>query len=406
MKKTMTTLILLLFLGIAFPNTAFADDEKDKEDKSCYEFTPIKMLKTTSVKDQYKSGTCWSFSALSFVETELLRLGKPEYDLSEMFVVRTSYTDKAKQYVRWHGNRTFAPGGNFHDIMLSWKNYGLVPEEAYPGLEYGEEKHKHGELDALLNSYVNTVIKNRNKTLSPVWIEGYNGILDAYLGDYPDSFTFKGKTYSPKTFASSLGINPDDYIELTSYNHHPYYEQFVLELPDNWANCLVYNVPLDDLIDIIDNAVENGYSVAWGGDVSSKGFNFKKHGIGVVLKDEFEDSEGSEMSKWDDVPYRSRMDSLYNFTEIREEKEITPEIRQKAFDSWDVTDDHGMHIVGTAKDQEGNLYYYTKNSWNDDSNLYDGYLYMSVPYVKLNTTAIMIHKDALPAGIKSKLGVK
>ncbi len=407
MKKYLTLFAAMLLVALILPSNLDAKKKKkDKEEKEdVYQFTMTKELKTTSVKDQYHSGTCWSFSTLSFVETELIRMGKPELDLSEMFIVRTSYTEKAKQYVRWHGNQTFAGGGNFHDIMHAWKDYGIVPEEIYTGLEYGEEKHKHGELDALLSSYIKTVIKNKNSKLSPVWIDGFNGILDAYLGEYPENFTYQGKSYTPKSYANSLGLNPDDYIEISSYQHHPFYKPFILELPDNWTRDQVYNLPLDDMMRVIDNAIETGYSVAWGGDVSSKGFQYKKHGIGVVLKDDFENMEGSEMSKWDDVPYRSRMDSLYNFKEIKEEKNITPEIRQKAFDNWDVTDDHGMHITGTATDQKGNKYYYTKNSWNDDSNKFKGYLYMSVPFVKLNTTAIMVHKDAIPADIKSKLGL-
>lgn len=406
MKKYYPIIIALICALLVIPSSLDAKKKKkDKKNEDVYQFTMVKELKTTPVKDQYHSGTCWSFSALSFLETELLRVEGPELDLSEMFVVRTNYTAKVQEYVRWHGKLNFAGGGNFHDVVATWKNHGLVPEETYPGIQYGEEKHKHGELDALLAGYANTVIKNKNKKLSTVWLEGFNGILDAYLGDYPEKFSYNGKAYTPKTFAKSIGLDPDDYVEITSYTHHPFYETFVLELPDNWMRSEIYNVPLDEFIQIIDSAVYNGYSVAWGGDVSNKGFQYKKHGIAVTLKDDFENMEGSEMSKWDDVPYRSRMDSLYKFEEIREEKVITQEIRQKGFDNWDVGDDHGVHVVGIAKDQNGNQYYYTKNSWNDDSNKFKGFYYMSVPYTRLNCNTIMVHRDAVPFHIRAKLKI-
>jgi bleomycin hydrolase len=398
--------LLILVLLIALATTVYAKKDKKEEPKpDVYQFTMIKQLPTTPVKDQYKSGTCWSFSGVSFIETELLRLGKPEMDLSEMFIVRTNYAEKAKKYVRYHGKTNFGGGGNFHDNLNTMRNYGLIPNEAYQGLDYGEKKHTHGELDNVLESYLNAILRNANGKLSTKWLDGYNGILDAYLGPIPQKFDYKGKSYTPRSFADELGINPDEYVEITSFTHHPMYKPFVLELPDNWTFEISYNVPLDDMIRVIDNAIDNGYSVAWGGDVSSKGFSHKKQGLAVILQEEYEDMKGSEISKWDEIPERERQDSLYNFTEIRPEKNITSEYRQLSFDNWDVTDDHGMHIVGVAQDQKGNRYYYTKNSWNDDSNKFKGYLYMSVPFVKWATTSIMVHKNAIPADIKAKLGL-
>jgi bleomycin hydrolase len=398
MKKLVYLLLILGTLNLALVRA------EEKKDTSVYKFIMIKSLPVNSVKDQYRSGTCWSFSGMSFFESELLRLGKPEVDLSEMFVVRTNYSEKAKNYVRYHGKINFGPGGNFHDNINTLQNYGLIPEEAYKGTNYGEKKHTHGELDAVLQSYLDAVIRNGNGKISTKWHQGYNGILDAYLGAIPEKFEYKGKSYSPRSFADEYKLNPNDYIEITSFTHHPYYKPFVLELPDNWTLELSYNVMLDELIKIIDNSIENGYTVLWGGDVSHKGFAYKKQGLAVILNDDFNDLAGSEMSKWVDIPEGEKQDSLYNFKEIRQEKNITPEIRQEAFDRWDVTDDHGMHITGIAEDQKGNKYYYTKNSWNSNSNKFKGYLYMSVPFVKFATISIMVNIKAIPEDIRKKLG--
>jgi bleomycin hydrolase len=405
MKKALLIIIGAMLMFGTFSAEAKKKPEEEKK-PDVYQFTMIKQVKTTPVKDQYKSGTCWSFSAISFIETELLRIGKPEYDLSEMFLVRTNYADKAKKFVRWHGSASFSGGGGTSDLLHTWRNYGLVPEKAYPGLDYGQEKHVHSEMDALLSAYVNTVLKNPNGKLSTKWFDGYNGILDAYLGKYPDKFEYEGKEYTPRSFADGLGLNPDDYVTITSFTHEPYYKQFVLDVPDNWNWENAYNVPLDDMIKIMDNSINTGYSVIWGGDVSDKGFQFKKQGLAVVLNDKVEDMTGSEIAKWDEIPYKEKQDSLYTFRTIRAEKVITPEIREKAYDSWETGDDHGMNIVGIAKDQNGNQYYYTKNSWNNDSNKYKGYLYMSVPYVRLSTTSIMVNKNAIPEDIRQKLNLK
>lgn len=274
MKAIKHLSIMAFALLMAWPAIAGKKDQKEDQ-KEGYTFTSVKEIPTTSVKNQYRSGTCWSFSSLAFLETELIRTGKGEHDLSEMFVVWNTYSQKAENTVRWHGNLNFGGGGAFHDATWVWENFGIVPEEVYNGLQYGEDKHVHGELDALLDTYVKTVIENKNKKLSPVWHEGLNGILNAYLGEIPEKFTYQGKEYTPQSFAAELGLDMNDYVEIGSYTHHPFYEKFILEVPDNWMLDEVYNVPMEDMMSIIENSIMNGYSVAWGADVSEKGFSWK-----------------------------------------------------------------------------------------------------------------------------------
>lgn len=396
--------LLIIVLTFVIPFAVFAQDDENKKEDQGYKFEMVKQLPATPVKDQYRSGTCWSFSGLSFLESELLRTGKGEYDLSEMFVVRNSYSDKADRYVRMHGNLNFGGGGAFHDVSDVWKNYGIVPEEAYKGLTIGEEKHIHGEMDAVLAAFVKAVIENKNKQLTPVWHKAFNGILDAYLGNYPEKFTYKGKEYTPKSFADELGLNMDDYVELGSFMHHPYYKQFILEVPDNWAWGEIYNVPLEDLMRVIDNSIEKGYTVAWGSDVSEKGFSYR-NGVAIVPTVNKEEMNNSEMLKWEKKTKKEKEAELYKFDKPGAEKEITPEMRQKAFDNYLTTDDHGMHIIGIAKDQNGNKYYYIKNSWAK-SNKFDGYFYASVPFVKFKTIDMMVNKNAIPKDLRKKLGIK
>ena len=369
-----------------------------------YQFEMVKELKTSSVKDQYRSGTCWSFAGISFLESELIRKGKGEHNLSEMFIVRQAYSDKARLTVRMHGNLNFGPGGAFHDVTSMWKKYGIVPEEAYAGLVIGEDNHIHGEMDAVLNAYVEGVIKNKNKKLTPVWHKGFNSMLDAYLGDYPSKFDYKGKSYTPNSFADEMGLNMDDYIEISSYSHHPFYETFVLEVPDNWMWGQVYNVPMDEMIEVMDNAIDKGYTVAWAADVSEKGFAYRK-GVAIVPTANTEEMNDAEILKWQEMSEKEKLSQLYKFDGPGSEKNITQEMRQKAYDNYQTTDDHGMHIVGIAKDQKGSKYYYVKNSWSD-SNVYDGYFYASIPFIKYKTMCIMVHKDAVPKSIKKKLGLK
>jgi aminopeptidase C len=393
MKYFLTGLLLLTYL------CGFAQEKDTTE----YEFTVLKELKITPVKNQNRSGTCWSFSGLGLVESELLRMGKGEIDLSEMFVVYVSYADKADKYVRLHGDGIFAAGGSFDDVLYAIKHYGAVPEEMMPGLNYGEEIHIHGELDALTKAYVDAIIENPNRKLSTAWNNGFRGILNAYLGEYPASFTYKGKSYTPQSFAASLGFNADNYVTLTSYTHHPFYTQFALEIPDNWRWTTSYNLPIDELMQVFDNAVNTGYTVAWGSDVSEKGFD--RTGVAIVPEVKPEELSGSDQTRWLGLSQRERDDQLLKFYKPGHEKNITQQIRQTSFDNYETTDDHGMLIYGIAKDQYGTKYYMVKNSWGETGN-YKGIWYASETFVKYKTMDITVHKNALPAAIKTKLGIK
>ncbi|MBI1222974.1 MAG: aminopeptidase [Bacteroidetes bacterium] len=356
------------------------------------EFTVVKDLDKTEVANQYRSSTCWSFSSLSFFESEILRISEKRVNLSEMFVVNHIYRDKADRYVRMHGNGTFAAGGGFPDALYVMKNYGMVPESAYPGKLVDPENHIHWEMDNVLKSIVDAVIANKNGKLSPVWKDAYTASLDSYLGALPEKFETEGSSYTPKTYMESLKINPDDYIVLTSFSHHPFYSQFVLEVPDNWAAQSVYNVPLADFRDIMNYSIDKGYTFAWAADVSEYGFNWK-NGVAIVPQ-----------NGWEYRPSKSLIDSLTDYPVVQ--MTITQENRQVAFDNYETQDDHGMHITGIVKDQNGTLYYKVKNSWGTKSNDCDGYLYASEAYVLYKSTGIMLHKDAIPSSIRKKMGIK
>lgn len=370
-----------------------------------YVFTPVKELKITSVKNQNRTGTCWSFSGIGFLEAELLRKGKGEYDLSEMFVVSHSYKDKADKFVRLHGCLNFAQGGSFGDVLYATKHYGAVPESVMNGLQYGEDQHVHGELESLAISYVNTIIKNPNGKLSPVWKKGFDGIIDSYLGEIPEKFTYNGKEYTPKSFGEELGLNIDDYISLTSYTHHPFYTAFPIEVQDNWRWDLSYNLPLDELMQVMDNAINTGYSIAWASDVSEKGFT--RNGIAVAADVTSIETSGSDQDKWVGLSRSEKDAEIRKMIEKPGCKEltITQEMRQKDYDNYHTTDDHGMLIYGIAKDQTGKKFYMVKNSWGTD-NKYKGTWYASEPFVAYKTMTIVVHKDALPKAIKTKLGLK
>lgn len=397
--KRLFGLIFVMIIS-TFMLSAQVDTTQKKEG---FQFTIIKENPTTSVKDQYKSGTCWAFSTLSFLESELLRTGKGEYDLSEAFIVRNTYIEKAIRYVRFQGKTNFSPGGGFRDITYVINKYGIVPEEVYTGLNYGTDKHVHAELDAVLKAYVDQIIKNPNRELTTTWLDGYIGILDAYFGKVPEKFIYKGQEYTPITFAQSLGLNMDDYVEISSFTHHPFYEQFILEIPDNWLHGMVYNVPLDEMMRIIDYSIENGYTVAWGSDVSEKGFKWSK-GIAVVPDETLPDLTGTEKERWEKLTDAEKQKQIYAIDGPVKEKIITQELRQIAFDNYNTTDDHGMHITGIAKDQKGNIYYKVKNSWGL-SGPYEGYFYASKPFVAYKTTGIMINKNSIPKDIRKKLGL-
>lgn len=374
------------------------------QNETGYQFTVTKELKTSPVKDQQRTGTCWSFATTSFLETELIRMGKPEVVLSPMFFVKHSYTNKVGLYVRFQGANNFGPGGQSHNVMDVIKEYGMVPESVFSGKNYGEDIHVHSELGAMLQGMVDVVVKNPNRKLSTAWKPAINGVLDAYLGVAPSTFNHIGKEYTPVSFAKEMGINPDDYIEITSYTHHPFYAKFALEIPDNWAHNQYYNLPIEDLMEVINHSVETGYSVCWDGDVSEKGFVHKK-GLAVVPVIKVEEMKDSEQAKWADVPADKILEDIYSFKAIVPEKSVTQEMRQETFDTYLTTDDHLMHIVGTSKDQNGTPYYIIKNSWGT-TNIYKGYLHMSEQFVRLKTVAIMVHKDALPKSIAKKLGIK
>lgn len=394
---------LLLVIPCALMKSMAQEVKEEKEEKEGFRFTNQISLPATPVENQYKSSTCWSFSSTSFMESELLRLGKGEYDLSEMFVVWNSYLAKGQGYVRWQGNVNFAAGGAFHDLTETWTSVGMVPEQAYPGLVIGEENHIHNEMDAVLRGYMDAVIKNSNRKLTPVWLDGLKGILNAYLGNYPQKFIYDGKEYTPRSFADMLDLDMNDYVEIGSYTHHPFYEQFIIELPDNWRHDEIYNVPLDEMMQIIDYALENGYTVAWGADISEKGFSWK-NGVAIVPEVKLEDLSGTEREKWEKLSPQEKEKQLYSFDKPMKEKVITQEIRQTAFDNYETTDDHGMHITGTAIDQNGGKYYLVKNSWGTTGNEYKGYFYASGAFVAYKTIDIMVHKDAIPKDISKKLG--
>ncbi|MPQ47842.1 aminopeptidase [Marinifilum sp. N1E240] len=394
----------LLAAGLLLSGSVEAK-KKEKKEKESYQFSDIKRLPATSVKDQHRSGTCWSFSGLSFIESEMMRMGKPEVDLSEMFVVYNCYSDKAIKHVRMNGHFNFGGGGAFHDVTYVLKNYGIVPENVYEGLNYGESGHTHGELDAILKDYVTAVIKNKNRKITPVWHKGFDGVLDAYLGETPEKFEYEGKEYTPKSFAKDfVGVNADDYIEISSYTHHPFYEKFIIEVPDNWLWDEVYNVPMNEMMQIMEDAIMKGYSIGWASDVSEKGFMYRK-GIAIVPDATTKNMSDSEISKWESLSKDEKDAKLKGEAGPVKEKVITQEMRQIAFDNYTTTDDHGMHMVGIAKDQQDNKYFIVKNSWADDSNKYDGYFYASFPFVAYKTMSFMIHKDALSKEMKEKLGL-
>lgn len=372
----------VLFLVLTFilnPSWVAGQEKKPAEVKPEFQMTILKQIPAISVKSQASTGTCWCFATTSMLESELMRLGKGEVGLSEMFTINNVYAEKASQYVKFHGTCNFADGGAQHDVMNSIKKFGIVPRDIYPGLNYGETSHKHGELNAVLSGIVQTVVKNPNGKISPVWMKGINGVLDAYLGEKPLSFSYNGKMMTPKEFAKELGINPDDYVEFSSYTHHPFYEKFVLEVPDNWAQQAMYNVPIDDLMEIIDYSLNKGISISWEADISDLGF---KEGFGRIMAD------GSDVNN----PQSP-------------EKEITQVDRQYMFDSYQLTDDHAMHLTGIAQNQFGNKYYLEKNSWGEGGK-FKGYSYLSVPFMRMRTMSIMLHKDGVPPQIANKIGLK
>lgn len=353
-----------------------------------YHFTPIKINQKTPVKNQYKSGTCWIFSTHSFLESELLRMGKGEYDLSEMFIARAGYIQKAENYIHRQGATSFGQGAENHDVLNIIGEYGIVPQSVYSGFPQGQDKPIHGEIESVLKAICDAMIKVPDGRLSPRWRSVYMGALDGYFGTPPSNFQYGGKNYNPKSFAQDLGINPSNYIALTSFSHHPFYKPFILEMSDNWSQGQFMNLPVDEMISVVDHAVKNGFTVLWSTDVSEKTFS-AKNGLALNPVQAYEDMDEADR------------DSLWK--RPGNEKYVSQEERQTGFDNLSTTDDHGMHIVGLVKDQNGTEYYLVKNSWGTDVNKKTGgYLYASKAYFRNKTMSVMVHKDAVPKEISKK----
>jgi bleomycin hydrolase len=389
MKKKIYSIASLLAMCSA--SVVAQDMPTTNSAKSKYVFTIVKDNSATGVKNQFHSGTCWCFSTQSFLESEAMRMGKDPVDLSEMFVVYNMYVQKAIHYMRYEGHTNFGEGGEPHDVINAVKEFGIVPKSAYLGLDPKDSLPRMSDMDETLKAMLDAMLKRPEGHLDRNWLAAFKGALNGFMGTPPTTFTYKGKTYDPKSFAAYLGINPDDYVEVTSFTHHPFYQKFVLEVPDNWANAEAYNVPLEDMHAIADNALKNGYTVEWGADVSEKYFSYK-NGIALV----------PQMDMGNMTAGSPQYDSV--FLNPVPQKTITQDMRQDAFDNLATTDDHGMQITGLAKDQNGDEFYIVKNSWGT-SNYCKGYFYVSVPYFVYKTTAILVNKNAIPADLRKKMGI-
>ena len=397
MKKIMTMALLALF--------TLGAQAQDSAEKNKPVFTTIKEHKITSIKDQNRSGTCWAYSTLSFFESEILKATGKTYDLCEMFVANKDYMERAVFNVRMHGDSQFSQGGAAEDVLDIIKHYGICPENAMPlpGTPQGDSLANFNEFFSVMEPYVAAVAKNKASKISNQWKKGLQGILDAYLGECPENFTYEGKKYTPQSFAASLGVNWDDYVSITSYTHHPFYTKFPVEVQDNWRGGLSYNVPMDEMMQIIDNAIEQGYTVAWGGDVSEPGFTRK--GLAYAVDDKKTQSlQGSDMAKWLKMTATKKRDIIDSLGCKVPEIVPTQEMRQERFDNWELTDDHGMHIFGVAKDQNGKEYYMVQNSWGKTGD-YKGIWYMTKAFIAANTMDFLINKNAIPAEIRKKLGL-
>lgn len=400
MKKFLVMALLAL---VATGTNAQEKAEKKNDNKPV--FSVVKENKITSIKNQSRSGTCWAYSTLSFFEAEILKSTGKTYDLCESFVTNKTYMDRAIQVVRLHGDCQFAQGGSVYDPLYCMQNYGICPEEAMPlpGTLYGDSLNNYNEFFAVMSSYVQAVAKSSNKKLTSQWKVGLQGILDAYLGKCPEKFMYQGKSYTPKTFAASLGLNFDDYVSITSYTHHPFWTSFAVEVQDNWRNPHSWNVPLDDMMRIIDNAIMNGYTVAWGGDVSEEGFTRQGLAYAYDTK-QAQGLTGSDMARWLKLTKVQKSNMLDSLGCKAPEIIPTQKMRQERFDNWELTDDHGMLIYGIAKDQFGKEYYMVKNSWGE-TGAYKGIWYMTKTFIAANTMDFMVNKNAIPKDIRKKLGI-
>lgn len=394
--------ISLLILAGAVSISAYAQKNKKNEDKQQgYIFTTVKANPVTEVKNQNETGTCWCFATISFLESEAIKKGAPEnLDLSEMFVVSKSYTERAIKYIRLDGSLKFDAGSDVGDVLEVLESDGLVPNSVMPGLNYGAEEHIHWELTEVLKGYLQAVVANPNKKLSTAWLNGFNNILKAYLGEMPQKFTVDGKEYTPKSYAESLGLNKDEFISFTSFTHHPFYEKMVIDVPDNWRWTQSYNIPLDEMLEVMDYAIENGYTVGWVSDMSEKSWG----DVATVPDVEANEKAGSDEARWIGISKAEKDAILYNRNSPGPEKQINQEIRQIAYDNKQTTDDHAMHVYGIAKDQNGTKYYMVKNSWGNKGP-YNGHNYASESYVRYKTMNILVNRAAVPAHILKKLGM-
>lgn len=396
MEKAVSVCLAIILMW----NHGYCQKKNTQPQPEPYNFTTVIENPVTGIKDQASSGTCWCFSGISFIESEILRATGEECDLSEMFVVSNAYYDKALKYVRLHGSLNFGPGSSFSDVLTVLETYGIVPDEVMPGLNYGTSRHLHFEMDEVLKAIVSALVKNPNKKLTKAWKQGFRDMTAAYLGEIPDTFTINGKEYTPKSYMESLGIDLNNYVDISSWTHHQFYKPMVIEVPDNWRGRNAWNVPLEEMIAIIDNALENGYTVAWASDVSEDGFTAT--GIGVV-PDITKITIGSDQARWIGAEGSDAELPLFVRTPCPE-IQVTQEMRQEAFDDYSTTDDHGMHIYGIATDQNGTEYYMVKNSWGK-AGPYDGIWYVSKEYVKYKTTDIVVNKNAIPSTVRNKMGL-
>lgn len=395
----------MALLAVVALNVNAEEKKTEKSNANKPVFTVIKENKITSIKNQSRSGTCWDYSTLSFLEAEILKKTGKTYDLCEAFVANKTYFDRAVQVVRMHGDCQFAQGGSAYDPIYCLKHYGICPEDAMPlpGTLYGDSLNNFNEFFDVMTPYVLSVAKSKTDKLSSQWKVALHGIIDAYLGKCPEKFTYQGKSYTPMSFAQSLEINPDDYESFTSYTHHPFWTAFAVEVQDNWRNPLSWNLPLDDMMRIIDNAVMNGYTVAWGGDVSEPGFTRDGLAYSIDAK-KAQSLSGSDMAHWLKLTKTEKKNVLDSLGCKVPEVTPTQKLRQERFDNWELTDDHGMLIYGIAKDQNGKEYYMVKNSWGETGD-YKGIWYMTKNYIANNTMDFIVNKNAVPKDIRKKLGI-
>lgn len=405
MKKFFTIAMTMLFATATMAQDAAKAEKKDSADQNKPVFTVIKQNPISSIKNQARSGTCWNYATLAYFESEILKKSNKTYDLCEMFVCNKNYMDRAITKVRMHGDAQFSQGGSMYDVLYVLKNDGICPEEAMPapGTMYGDTLNNFNEFFSVMEPYVDAVAKNRAPKLSKAWKAGLQGILDAYLGKCPETFVYEGKTYTPQEFANSLGLNFDDYVTITSYTHHPFYTSFAVEVQDNWRQPGSWNLPMDEMAAVIDNAIMNGYTVAWGGDVSESGFT--RDGLALLIDEKAPQGlEGSDMARWLKLTPAQKKNKIKEAGVNVKEMQPSQEQRQEEYDNWTLTDDHGMLIYGIAKDQTGREYYMVKNSWGETGE-YKGTWYMSKNFIIAKTMDYMVNKNAIPKNIRKKLGI-